>query len=759
VADEKRQDKEPGVGLRDAEKLAFDLGLVANKNGNLSQISLIKQLLIRGSFLYETAIARLRLTVAREFETGIAFHFSPIFLSIGILIYYSVPHEPFFSALAITSICLIIALRLLKLHGALYYVLIACLCTFLGMLFAKFEVTRNAAPMIERQVTTELRGIVLNVDQNTRSAPRYLIKPISLGVQSIEQLPRTVRASALAKHEEIFPGDTIVGRVRLQPVTGPVYPGGYDFSFFAWQKGLGGSGFFMGKPERGKTISAHLDWQSAAQIHINLIRKRIAVRIKKALPDYTGGIAVALITGDRTGIPQKAQENLRRTGLAHILAISGLHMALVSLTLITTIRFILSRNVYLTLNYPIKKWAVIAGFLSATIYLTLSGGAVATQRAWIMISVMLMAILLDRRGITIRSVVISAIIILIISPSSLMSPGFQMSFAAVASLVAGYELINNQRQKRYASQLVFVQPSPVWRLVGDVGKYFAGIATTSLIAGTATAFIAAWHFHQVAPFGLVANLFAMPIVALMVMPSLLAAMIFMPYGLEFMPLAIASIGIDWIINIAAWIEMQSPNGNTGLVSRYTLIVFAIFLAMLTLMKTRLRYLSLFLFPVILIGFQRELPPDIIIAENGRAIGVKSKGDKLVFLYPRASKFTLNIWEKAWGRAEKDGSELEISECTREQCVIRLSNGKWFYLVYNPDLLQSACGKADILAAPRLWWVNCKNHEPELILKRHDFEQYGTHSIHFEYGSTQSSIKVVTALPEPSRPWNRRVSEK
>jgi len=306
-------------------------------------------------------------------------------------------------------------------------------------------------------------------------------------------------------------------------------------------------------------------------------------------------------------------------------------MALVCLTLIATIRFLLSLNTHLTLHYPIKKWAVIAGFVSATIYLLLSGGAIATQRAWIMISVMLLAILLDRKGITIRSVVISAALILLISPSSLLSPGFQMSFAAVASLVAGYEIINNQRQKRLANQLYFTQPSRIRRWSGDIARYFAGIATTSLIAGTATAFIAAWHFHQVAPLGLIANLLAMPIVALVVMPSLLGGMLLMPYGLEVLPFVIASIGIDWIINIAGWIEARSPDGNTGLLSRHMLLIFGLFLSALTLMKTRLRFLAFGFLPLLVLGFQKTPAPDIIIAENGRAIGVKSNSEKLVSL--------------------------------------------------------------------------------------------------------------------------------
>jgi len=759
VADEERHGKEPVVSASENLKPSHYFSLSKFQNANIPELSYKKQLFTRVVFQTEVIAARFRSAVLREFETGLSFHFSPVFLGFGVVTYYSVPSEPLFLALALMPLCLFAVLRMLNFHGKLYYLLAACLCVSLGMAAAKLETNRISAPIIERQITTQMQGMILNVDQNRRGSPRYLIKPISMDGVNAEQLPKKVRASAASKHEVMKPGDVISGRIRLQPVTGPAYPGGYDFSFFAWQNGLGGSGFFMGKPERLVSARYALDWHEQLQLRVNLVRQAIEARIIKALPDYTGGIAIALITGNRTGIPQDAQENLRKTGLAHILAISGLHMALVSLTLISTIRFLLSRNTHLVLHYPIKKWSVIAGFFSATIYLFLSGGAIATQRAWIMISVMLLAILLDRKSITIRSVVVSAIIILLISPSSLLSPGFQMSFAAVASLVAGYEVINIRRQKRLANQLFFVQPSRLRRWVGDIWRYFMGIAITSLIAGTATAFIAAWHFHQVAPLGLVANLAAMPIVALVVMPSLLGAMILMPYGLDVVPFTIASFGIDWIVNIAAWIEMQSPDGNTGLVSRHMLVTFALFLSALTLMKTRLRYLSLGIVPLLFLGFKQVPAPDIIIAENGRAIGVKSASGKLVSLYPRSSKFTQEIWQKAWGRESLEESQLKVLECTREQCITELAGGQLFYVVYNPDLLQEACTKANILAAPRLWWVNCREGEPELILKRRDFEQYGTHSMYIKTEQSGYSIKLMTALPEPSRPWHRRVSEK
>ena len=296
-------------------------------------------------------------------------------------------------------------------------------------------------------------------------------------------------------------------------------------------------------------------------IYVNRARLAIEERIVTALPTETGDVAVALITGNRTRISSQTQASLRNSGLAHILAISGLHMALVTLTVVWLVRGLFSLFPVIVLRYPVKKWAICTGFVAASLYLGLSGAAVATQRAWIMISVMLLAALMDRRAITMRSVAISAILILIINPQSLLSPGFQMSFAAVASLVAGYEVLN--RRRRWKSERNAAGGSRHWfpQAFVTLGKYFGGIAITSLIAGTATGLFAAWHFHQIATLGLVGNLLAMPIVALVVMPFALFSMLLMPYGFEALALQPMSLAIEQVIKFRPGLKPYHRRGG------------------------------------------------------------------------------------------------------------------------------------------------------------------------------------------------------
>jgi len=705
-----------------------------------------------------------------EIETGLSFNLLPVILGTGILVYFAIPAEPSLLALVITVVGLSVVATRLKLQNKLYYFITALAVLLAGMLTAQVATITKQTASLERQITTQMQGVVLGVDQSRRGAARYLIKPIYVEKLIGKELPRRFRISAAAKHDRMLPGETITGLARLQPISGPVYPGGYDFSFFSWHQGMGGSDFFMGRPVKADT-SHKFDWRDTFLIHVNRMRIGVEKRIIKAMPDDTGKIAVALVTGNKTHIPGDVQETLRKTGLAHILAISGLHMALVTLTIIWCIRFKLSFIPSLVLKYPIKKWAVCAGFISATGYLMLSGAGIATQRAWIMISVMLFAVLLDRRAITMRSVAISAVIILLINPESLLSPGFQMSFAAVAALVAGYETINKRRKASAEDRFVPVSDNLFVRGTSGLIGYFTGIAITSLIAGTATAFIAAWHFHQVAPLGLLANLIAMPIVSIIIMPFVLFSILLMPYGLEFIPLASVSLGIDWVVDASKWVEGLSPNGNTGLLPQSAIFIFAVFLISACVLRTRLRLFSFV--PLLALPFVLNQPkiPDVIISENGRAIAIKTENEKLGLLFPRGSQFVQNIWLKAWSSGEKESLNLSKEQCNRERCIVTLPSSKVLHVLYNPKLIQSSCGRADILVAPRLWWVKCKARKPERVLNRYDFERFGAHALYIKNvmpkassetrklnkDTPNSTIVVETALPQASRPWHRRVT--
>ncbi len=728
-------------------------------HAGISRLTPYRKFQLRLQHYLEDARDRAGAAFLLETETGSGFNVLPVFVALGIAVYFLAPAEPNPWALLVSLMLSVWLCLRMNGHGISYFMMAGLAAVFAGMVAGKLAVMRSQAPVIERQITAEINAIVIETDQNKRGSARYVVQPASLGSIKPHNMPARLRISASARHERFLPGDTIRGIVRLQPVSGPVISGSYDFGFFAWFERLGGSGFFMGAPQHGND-EFKPDIAARFAIAVNKFRISVENRIHAALPGTNGAVAVALVTGNKSGIPEDIQNALRRSGLAHILAISGLHMALVTLTVVWLVRLILVRIHSVAFHYPVKKLAVTAGFFSSTFYLFMSGAGVATQRAWIMITVMLLAVLMDRRAITMRSVAISALIILVISPQSLFAPGFQMSFAAVASLVAGYELINRKRMERREHGLQPAFHHWSWRLWKNLGTYLAGITITSLIAGTATGFVAAWHFNLVAPLGLVANLLAMPVVSLIVMPFVLASVLLMPYGLEAIALIPVGYGIETVVDIARLVEQHSPNGTTGLLPTASIGVFGLFLACLTIPRTRLRYCSFAILPLFFLLPQRSIPPDIVIAENGRAAAVRNETGELVLFNTRLGGFVTGIWAKAWADGSIKRLSLGKDQCNRDRCIHVLPNSRVLHLVYDPDLLQSSCRRADILVAPRLWWVNCRDRVPELVLKRIDFERHGTHEIRFVSGSQpfegKGAYRISTGLPKSTRPWNRIV---
>ena len=372
----------PGFGL-----VVYPSEIVKIKTGVFTRV------LYRTEYFCGQVSDSLRKSIEVELDQGLAFKLIPVFLGLGIALYFSVPEEPSTRALIIAVVSGFVLLLRQNSRNGLSLLLGALLLLSTGMLSAKFATERTISPHLTTMITSEVVGVVLNVDHNRRGAPRYLIKPFSIEKLAANELPERLRLCAAGKGTRFEPGTVISGLARVQPVLGPVFVGGYDFSFFARFEKLGGSGFFMGPPSKIESkFSPELGFRETLIVWINSTRFNISDRIQRSLPGATGKIATALVVGDKTGIPQNIQEALRATGLAHILAISGLHMALVTLTVIWIVRIGLAVKTDVLVTRPVKKWAAAAGLAFASLYLLLSGAGVATQRAWIMICVMLFAI-------------------------------------------------------------------------------------------------------------------------------------------------------------------------------------------------------------------------------------------------------------------------------------------------------------------------------------------------------------------------------
>ncbi len=330
----------------------------------------------------------------------------------------------------------------------------------------------------------------------------------------------------------------------LMPPPAPAAPGGYDFGRAAFFDRIGGVGYAYGRaaaiaPLRPESLRERIATAIAQ------LRWRMTQRIQAALPGSTGGIASALITGDRGSISDDDEAALRDAGLAHVLAIAGLHMALVGLGLFWVVRAVLAAIPSIALNYPIKKWAALAALGGATFYLVVSGAATPATRAYIMLATMLTAILMDRPALSMRSVALASLILLLLRPESLIEPGFQMSFAAVVGLVAVAEWEAAHRN----------QDGP--RAFQSVRRYMWGIAVTSFVGSIATAPFAIFHFDRATHYAVLGNLLAMPVMGFVAMPAAAISVIAMPFHLEAWPLSAMGFGIEIMLSVGRFVSVPS----------------------------------------------------------------------------------------------------------------------------------------------------------------------------------------------------------
>ena len=402
----------------------------------------------------------------------------PVLLGIGCAAYFNLPREPWTFAFPLLTLLLSILAGAMKRSNWLP-VCLAMLLIAAGVSLAQIRTQMLSTIMLERSVIASITGRVERTEPRPQGRVRYTLSVLRL--DGVKQVPERVRLTARQKDNLFEFGDVISGRARLAPPPGLALPGGYDFRFFSWYAGIGGSGFFLGAPHLIEPKTAN-NWSIRTWAAVT--REHIANLLRQALPPQSSALATALIVGERSQIDEPINEALRRSGLAHILAISGLHMALVTLTVIGTVRLILASVPTLALKYPVKKIAGCFGLVSATFYLLLSGANLSTQRAYIMVVVLLLATLMDRRALTMRNVALAALVVLILAPEAVLQPGFQMSFAAAAALIATYEWSAQRRWRRSQPR-----PMPHSRLSDfkrQASRYISGLILVPLIAGMAT---------------------------------------------------------------------------------------------------------------------------------------------------------------------------------------------------------------------------------------------------------------------------------
>jgi competence protein ComEC len=579
----------------------------------------------------------------------------PVAMGAGILGYFGLSVEPGPGWLALPWPFLVLCLSLRGRAPVLAAALALAGAAALGFATAILH-ARNAPPVPDLPRTaTVVTGRVEAVDLLPEGRRVLLDAPrLDDGSPLSRQIRIRLRANDPARPA---PGDRISIRALVRPPMPPAYPGAFDMQRAAYFSGLAASGFALNP--------ANLERGGEAPLFSGL-RSSIEARVVGALPGAAGAVAAALLTGSQSAIPAAELAALRDSGLAHLLSVSGLHVAIVIGIGFTLTRALVAAIPWLALRLDSKAAAAVAGLLLGGAYTLLTGAGVPMVRSFAMAALVTLAVLTGRRALSLRAIALAAGLVLLANPAALTGPSFQMSFAAVLALIAAAEAMR--------------RPGQALRMHGWRGRavlVVIGLVATSLVAGAATTPFGLHHFGRLQLYGVAANAVAVPLTSFLVMPAGMLALALMPLGLEGPAIAAMGWGVEATLltgaTVASWpgAALSAPP-----IPAWGLGLFALGLCWLCLWRLPWRWLGV---PAMLAGLLSGLAaaaPDILVAADGRMLAISTPSGVLAERASGANRLTRESWLRSWG---EDGSatlprEGEAADglvrCSALSCLLR-----------------------------------------------------------------------------------------
>ena len=639
-----------------------------------------------------------RAEVALLTQRGFLFPWVPVCLAVGVGWYFSLRFEPgivlYGGVLALALACTVVV----RWMGTAWSPLASAVAfVAAGFLLAGARAHMVAEPVLQWRYYGPVEGRVVALDRSASNAPRITLDQLRIGDIPANQRPGHVRLSLHGDPAYLVPGQRVMTTAHLSPPQGPVEPGGFDFRRHAWFRQLGAVGYTRVPVLTVAPAKVGLDG-----VRVTAWRMAISDRVRAVLPGEVGGFAAAVTTGDRSGMGQATLETLRASNLAHLLAISGLHMGLLTGFVFVACRIGLSAVPAAALRLPVRKLAAICALCAATAYLFLSGGNVATERAFVMVCVMLGAVLLDRRAISLRSVAVAAVIVLVLRPETLLSPGFQMSFAATTALVAVFGALRTRGPLPGPKWL-----RPVWAVLISSG-----------VAGLATAPVGAAHFNTMSHYGLLANLLSVPVMGTVVVPAAVVSALLAPLGLEGLGLHVMGMGLQWILAVAGWISnLDGVRGYVASPPGFVLPVLAGALLWFILWQGRARWFGVIPACLALAIWGQAKRPEVLIADTGGLVGVMTEHGRAMSK-EKGSGFVASVW------LENDGDSADQTKAAGRWP--NTSGGIQRYLIGDRELVHltgkraalefDECRQGQIIIAPVSLDLtgDCDIHDPNKL---------------------------------------------
>jgi competence protein ComEC len=702
--------------------------------------------------LYITQVrAALRTALVQEYEYLTPFVWLPVAFGIGILAYFQRETEPSLWMGLVPILTLSALIWRLPPDAVIKrMILIALIMMSAGFFSATFRTWSVASPLLSRTLIGPLTGYVESVEVREKG-PRLLIRIDAFAGLPENQRPLRTRVSA-RKNVEVKAGDYIYATARLMPLPEAPRPGGYDFGRDAFFKGYGSVGSLLGQVSQ-LDVPHTIPWDSRFSAWVDRGRNALTKRISDAYGGQEGAVTAALVTGKRGLINEDTNDDLRGAGIYHIISISGLHMVLAAGAIFGSLRAFFALFPFLALGWPIKKIAAIGAMLGATAYCVFSGSDVATERSLIMTLVIFGAIVVDRPALSLRNLALSALIVLIREPESILSPSFQMSFAAVAGLMAFavhyQQHTQDQGEKRGLVVLGWIKRIAHFMLWTAIGLF-----VTTVIATLATAPFSIYHFQTVNPLGLIGNALALPFISIIVMPGAVAGVVLYPLGWDAPVWWVMGVAVRYVLEISA--AISSIEGASTVVPALTggaLLCFVIAILMATLFKTFLRWGAVVPLVVGLMMSASTPVWDVMIDREARGAAVRGVDGRLV-LMGKPSDFVADQWLKADGdnRYTDEESLKKGITCDALGCVTTLRNGQTLAYVRSREAFFEDCARADVIVSMLYAPEFCPPHK---VFDGKRLPKTGAVALSFD---REGRLKVVSTRSEQAnltpRPWMR-----
>ena len=559
-----------------------------------------------------------------------------VFFAFGIATYFGLPTEPSLWILGCLTLVLF-CLTIWKQNTFLKFLLFLCLGLCLASARTHFITTQFLQHPLKKQLITGQ----ITKSYSTQWGQTIFLQTISDSPTN----PQTIRATFKNQTPKLHPNDTITFMGNLNP------PSATQALRF----------FYQGITAQG-SIQQILNHQSGPTPFLDNWRTAIMDRLRHHLSPSQAQIAIPLVTGEQQVVSADLYDIYRKAGIAHVLSVSGFHMTLLAGFVFFLIRGLLALMGKTTILISPKKIAALVAMGVTAFYLMISGHQVPAIRSYMMICLVFLGILTNRKPISLYSLLLVGFGILLFRPEWITSVSFQFSFIAVMILVGLFEDVS-----AHLSQ------------IRGIHLFLTAITANILITLALSPFVA-YHFNQFNPYGVVGNLMTSLLFSLCVMPLLFIGVLLMPFHLETLFIKSAGYCLDIITNIAQKIanfpfaEIPIPS-----FSGWGLSIIAFGLCFLCLIKTKARSWGFcFILVGLCLGFAIQPKPDLIISDNGRTILVRNKSG-LFDIKGKSSSWAARQWLKKNGQIKAK----------------QLDNAALFIKGYRIALNDDSCQNADL----------------------------------------------------------------